>query len=274
MRRHTSPPSHARGGWRPCINLKDPLRRLLIASQPLSHVIVDSSHHYHHPLLATEMEGLFHARCTIQGKVCHLGIHEGGEHNYIARGLVDHFQLPTTRTTVTKLCFVHVSIGKHYREVLQCEVVDMDACHILLGRFWLLDHKGRRGRDGDWYSFMWDDRKFRLPYREWVKTKPNTSKVEGVASTDHQDGAAEYKEGVTSSPHDEGVAKASSSPHEDHVASRRNRMMAITKWGQPQPRHMKMLLPITRRRRPRVDDIGIHKEEPKQGAIIEIPLCI
>nr|ABN05712.1 hypothetical protein MtrDRAFT_AC148396g33v2 [Medicago truncatula] len=33
-------------------------------------------------------------------------------------------------------CKVPISIGKHYREEVLCDVLDIDVCHILLGRPW------------------------------------------------------------------------------------------------------------------------------------------
>jgi len=35
---------------------------------------------------------------------------------------------------VTDLCHVSISISKYYQDIVACDVVDMDACHILLGR--------------------------------------------------------------------------------------------------------------------------------------------
>ncbi|GJU06167.1 hypothetical protein Tco_1122597 [Tanacetum coccineum] len=37
---------------------------------------------------------------------------------------------------VTKICKVPLAIGKHYNELVTCDVVDMEACHVLLGRPW------------------------------------------------------------------------------------------------------------------------------------------
>lgn len=36
--------------------------------------------------------------------------------------------------TVTETCKILFSVGKHYLDEVDCDVVDMDACHILLGR--------------------------------------------------------------------------------------------------------------------------------------------
>ncbi|GJZ75989.1 hypothetical protein Tco_0640454 [Tanacetum coccineum] len=37
---------------------------------------------------------------------------------------------------VTKICKVPLAIGKHYNELVTCDVVDMEACHVLLERPW------------------------------------------------------------------------------------------------------------------------------------------
>ncbi|KAG6383186.1 hypothetical protein SASPL_157069 [Salvia splendens] len=60
---------------------------------------------------------------------------------------------------ITKQCWLPLSLGKHYRSNVLCDVIDMDACHVLLGRPWQYDvnitHKGR----DNWYSFIWNKRK-------------------------------------------------------------------------------------------------------------------
>ncbi|GKE60239.1 hypothetical protein Tco_1510606, partial [Tanacetum coccineum] len=40
---------------------------------------------------------------------------------------------------VTEICKVPLAIGKHYNELVACDVVDMEACHVLLGRPWQHD---------------------------------------------------------------------------------------------------------------------------------------
>lgn len=36
--------------------------------------------------------------------------------------------------TIDKRCLVNFSIGKSYKDEVWCDVIPMDACHILLGR--------------------------------------------------------------------------------------------------------------------------------------------
>ncbi|KAL9665148.1 hypothetical protein QQ045_020559 [Rhodiola kirilowii] len=44
-----------------------------------------------------------------------------------------------SQVRVTRTCKVPISIGKHYREEVPCNVLDMDVCHVLLGRPWQYD---------------------------------------------------------------------------------------------------------------------------------------
>lgn len=76
--------------------------------------------------------------------------------------LVEFMQLPTkhhpspyklgwvkrgSQTRATTSCMIFISIGGHYRDELMCDIIDMDACHMLLGRPWQFDldftHKGK-----------------------------------------------------------------------------------------------------------------------------------
>ncbi|GJW18351.1 hypothetical protein Tco_0025787 [Tanacetum coccineum] len=40
---------------------------------------------------------------------------------------------------VNDICKVPIAIGKHYNELVPCDVVDIEACHVLLGRPWKQD---------------------------------------------------------------------------------------------------------------------------------------
>lgn len=52
-----------------------------------------------------------------------------------------------TETRVTDTCRIQFSIGKHYVDEIICDVVEMDACHMILDRPWQFDvdatYKGR-----------------------------------------------------------------------------------------------------------------------------------
>ena len=76
----------------------------------------------------------------------------------------------------TKQCNLPLPLGKHYRSNVLCDVVDMDASHVLLGRPWQFDvdttHKGKENS----YSFIWNKRKIIILPN---KTDGNIAKDEG-----------------------------------------------------------------------------------------------
>jgi hypothetical protein len=63
---------------------------------------------------------------------------------------------------VSKHCLVNFSIGTKYKDKTWCDVVAMDACHLLLGRLWQYDrniyHDGRKNT----YSLLVDNVKITL----------------------------------------------------------------------------------------------------------------
>nr|GLL31626.1 uncharacterized protein LOC109163967 [Ipomoea trifida] len=135
-------------------------------------------------LYTTEEKGpaqrnnIFRAYCSILGKVCKLIVDNGSCDNIVSRSLVRHLNLPTEphpkpyklgwikegpSVSVTEICHVLISIGKSYEDTIVCEVIDMDACHILLGRPWQFDvdatHHGRQNV----YAFLWKNKKIVIP---------------------------------------------------------------------------------------------------------------
>lgn len=79
---------------------------------------------------------------------------------------------------MTELCHVPISIGNSYSTNVICDVVDMDACYVLLGRPWQFDtdviHLDRKNV----YLFTWLDKKTTVIPSNGVD-RPKVSKVEG-----------------------------------------------------------------------------------------------
>ncbi|GJZ12882.1 RNA-directed DNA polymerase [Tanacetum coccineum] len=97
---------------------------------------------------------IFHTRCTCEGKICNVIIDGGSCENVVSDTMVSKLGLKTehhphpytlswfrkgNEVKVSKRCLVKFSIGKKYKDEVWCDVVPMDACHILLGRPWQFD---------------------------------------------------------------------------------------------------------------------------------------
>ncbi|XP_031378282.1 uncharacterized protein LOC116193680 [Punica granatum] len=76
---------------------------------------------------------------------------------------------------VNKRCLVQFSIGTHYKDEIMCDVVPMDACHLLLGRPWLYDRRVIYDGFKNTYSFVKEGVKIILaPCRMEDKSKTVT----------------------------------------------------------------------------------------------------
>lgn len=54
---------------------------------------------------------------------------------------------------VNQRCLVQFSIGSRYKDEVWCEVIPMDACHILLGRPWQYDRRTSHDEFLNTYTF-------------------------------------------------------------------------------------------------------------------------
>ena len=70
---------------------------------------------------------------------------------YISKGL-----------QVNSRCLISFSLGKNYQDELWCDVVPMDACHILLGRPWMYDRRVMHNGYLNTYSFTKNGKKITL----------------------------------------------------------------------------------------------------------------
>ena len=114
---------------------------------------------------------IFRTKCTMKGKVCDIVIDGGSCDNMIAVSAVEKLGLPLQNhpdpyqltwlkkgnlIKVTHRCLVSFSIGNKYTDEIWCEVIPMDACHILLGRPWLYDRRVKHDGFRNTYSFRKD----------------------------------------------------------------------------------------------------------------------
>ena len=119
---------------------------------------------------------LFHTRADIDGKSIKVIIDGGSCYNLASTDLCDKLQLPLSKHSnpyqvqwlsdeksfkIEHKVEVSFKIGP-YEDKVECDVVPMKVCHILLGRPWQFNkgaiHDGRTNH----YSFKWKDKMFVL----------------------------------------------------------------------------------------------------------------
>lgn len=102
-----------------------------------------------------QRENLFHTRCLAKGKVCNMIIDGGSCCNIASTELISKLQITTFyhhrpyklhwmndcgELKVNKQAKVTITLG-HYEDTILCDIVPMQACHILLGRPWQYDRR-------------------------------------------------------------------------------------------------------------------------------------
>ncbi|XP_024009493.1 uncharacterized protein LOC112084576 [Eutrema salsugineum] len=123
-----------------------------------------------------QRENFFHSRCMVQRKVCSLVIDGGSCTNVASESMVEKLGLKLMKRPkpyklqwlneagemeVKNQVMVPISIGKYQDEIL-CDVLPMDAGHILLGRPWQSDRRVMHDGFTNRYSFDYHGKKTTL----------------------------------------------------------------------------------------------------------------
>ncbi|KAL5548403.1 hypothetical protein UlMin_003634 [Ulmus minor] len=123
---------------------------------------------------ASQRNAIFRTRCTIKGKVCDVIIDSGSSENIVSKSLVKILKLKIEpHSTPYKIGWVMkgveisvkatstftFSIGKSYQSQVTCDVIDMDASHMILGRPWQFDSKSIYDGHKNTYEVPWEDKK-------------------------------------------------------------------------------------------------------------------
>ena len=102
----------------------------------------------------SQCHNIFWTRCTVNIRVYDVIIDSGSSKNIIFRTMVTKLGLKTEKhpspykigwikrgaeTKVTETCRIQLSIGKNYVDEITCDVVKIDAYHMILGRPWQYD---------------------------------------------------------------------------------------------------------------------------------------
>jgi hypothetical protein len=116
---------------------------------------------------------LFQTLCMIKGKACKLMVDGGSYCNGISKAVVTMLGLSTWRIPkpkhvawltscgmmkVTHMVRVPFTVGDYVDEV-ECDVLPLDVCGLLLGRPWQYDHNVTHAGRANTYSFVDDGKK-------------------------------------------------------------------------------------------------------------------
>lgn len=121
---------------------------------------------------------IFRTRCTINKRACDVIMESESSKNVVSKGVVKVMRLPIEKhlnpykvrwikkgdeSQVTKTYKVSLSISKFYQDVVvACDVLEMNACHVLLGRSWQFDRDTlHKGKDNT-CLFVWKNKKIVL----------------------------------------------------------------------------------------------------------------
>ena len=152
------------------------------------HVNADDADHYEslivQRVLSAQMEKaeqnqrhtLFQTKCVIKDRSCRMIIDGGSCNNLASSDMVQKLALTTKphphpyyiqwlnnsgKAKVTRLVRINFAIGT-YKDIVECDVVPMQACNILLGRPWQFDRDSMHHGRSNQYSFLYHDRKIVL----------------------------------------------------------------------------------------------------------------
>ncbi|XP_056858062.1 uncharacterized protein LOC108834148, partial [Raphanus sativus] len=123
-----------------------------------------------------QRENLFYTRCMVQGKICSLIIDGGSCVNVASETVVKKLGLSTQKhpkpyrlqwlnekgeMRVSTQVSIPLSIGRYEDEIL-CDVIPMEASHILLGRPWQYDRKVTHDGFANKHTFEFNGKKTTL----------------------------------------------------------------------------------------------------------------
>ena len=124
----------------------------------------------------SQRKNLFKTRIKCKERVCNLLIDLGSTENLVSKEMVQKLELERIphpypynvswltkgqQTLVTKKAMVEFSLGDFKDKVL-CDIVEMDACHLLLGRPWQYDMDAMYNCRKNTYTIVRDGKTYNL----------------------------------------------------------------------------------------------------------------
>ena len=115
---------------------------------------------------SNKKENIFQTKCKVEDKICDLIIDDGSDSNCVSLDLVCELNLKTkphphpyqlklldskASGSMSKQCLIGFFI-RSYKDKVLCEVLEMSAYHVLLGRPWQYDRKTTHDRFANIYT--------------------------------------------------------------------------------------------------------------------------
>ncbi|GJU59589.1 hypothetical protein Tco_1237355 [Tanacetum coccineum] len=134
---------------------------------------------------SSQRNKIFQTKYLVKEKICSI-IDEESYKNLASKALVKDFKIPTEprhspyqirwikkglTLKVTTICKVHLAIGKHYNELVICDVIDIEACHVLLGRPCQHDMDATHQGKSNMYLFRWSRKTIAMLYLSVISPK-------------------------------------------------------------------------------------------------------
>ena len=156
---------------------------------------------------------MFYSRCSIKDKICNLINENESCENIVSKTLVDYLKLDMKphphpydigwikhgpHIKITDLCQVPISNGKYYQDSVTCDVVNMDKCHILLGRPWQHDVDVAHRERENIYMLTWKGKRVAVrPISPTIRSKKKMvlSPVSRRNQNDRNSRASSFEEG-------------------------------------------------------------------------------
>jgi len=113
----------------------------------------------------------------VSGKICSLSIDGGSCANIASQSMVEKLKIAISphpkpysiqllgqdkELQISSESLLSISIGKNYKDDIWCNIVPIDACHILLGKPWLFSKRVKNDGRMNVYTFTKDHKKITL----------------------------------------------------------------------------------------------------------------
>ena len=143
------------------------------------------------PAEPPQRKSLFRTHCKVKGKVYKMIVDLGSTDNIASKEMVDKLKLTKIphpcpykaswltkdkQTLVNEQVWVEFTLGEYSDKVL-CDVTEMDACHLLLGRPWQFDVKSRHDGETNIYTITKGGVKYTM------RPFPDDSKSDHIVSS-------------------------------------------------------------------------------------------